>query len=428
MKIKRRDFLKLGVTASAAATMGSPLLNAFAQKRGPALGYARTDAGRWMPTTCQGCTTWCPAEVLVQEGRAVKVMGNRHSKQNDGTLCPKGHMSLQELYDPDRVKVPMKRTNPLKGKGIDPGFVPISWDEALDTIADKMMELRQAGEPEKLMVMRGRYTYMRDTIYGALPKVFGSPNGISHSAICAEAEKFGPYYTEGNWGYRDYDLSNTKYLLIWGCDPVSSNRMIPATIRRFGDVLDQATVAVVDPRLNSSAAKAHEWLPVKPGTDGALASAIAHVILTEGLWSKEFVGDFADGENRFKAGKEVDETTFTEVHSNGLVKWWNIELKDKTPAWAAKETLIPAEQTVRVARGMGKAAPRVCVWMGPGATMHVRGGYSAMAVHALNGLLGSTDNEGGPLPGAKIPVKKIPKYSAYQDELSAKHSKMQKID
>jgi len=428
MKIKRRDFLKLGVTASAAATVGSPLLNAFAQKQGRALGYARTDAGKWMPTTCQGCTTWCPAEVLVQKGRAIKVMGNRHSKQNDGTLCPKGHLSLQELYDPDRVKVPMKRTNPRKGKGIDPGFVPISWEEALDTIADKMMELRKAGEPEKLMVMRGRYTYMRDTIYSALPKVFGSPNGISHSAICAEAEKFGSYYTAGNWSYRDYDLSNAKYVLIWGCDPVSSNRMIPATIRRFGDVLDQATVAVIDPRFNSSAAKGHEWLPLKPGTDGALASAIAHVLLTEGLWSKEFVGDFADGENRFKAGKEVDETTFAEVHSNGLVKWWNIELKDKTPAWAAKETLISAEQIVRVARGLGKAAPRVCVWLGPGAAMHVRGAYSAMGVHALNGLLGSIDNEGGALATAKIPVKKIPAFSAYQDELSKKHSKMQKID
>jgi len=70
------------------------------------------------------------------------------------------------------------------------------------------------------------------------------------------------------------------------------------------------------------------------------------------------------------------------------VKWWNIELKDRTPAWAEKETLIPAAQIVRVARAMGKAAPKVTVWMGPGAAMHPRGTYYAMAVHALNGLVG----------------------------------------
>ncbi len=426
MKIKRRDFLKVSAAAGAVATLGIPKLNAFAEgEMKKDLGTAK---GEWMPTTCQGCTTWCPAEVFVQDGRAVKVKGNRHSKQNDGFLCPKGPISLQQLYDPDRVKVPMKRTNRKKGRGIDPKFVPISWDEALDTIAEKMMKLRKAGEPEKFMVMRGRYTYMRDTIYAALPKVFGSPNGISHSASCAEAEKFGSYFTHGYWSYRDYDLDNTKYVLIWGADPLSSNRMIPATIKRFGDVLDRATVAVVDPKLNTSASKAQEWLPVIPGTDGALASAIAHEILVSGLWSREFVGDFKKGKNLFKKGKTVDESAFEEKHTNGLVKWWNIELKDKDASWAEKITGIDDKQIKRIAKGMGKAAPNVCVWMGPGAAMHVRGAYSAMAVEALAGLMGSIDHKGGSMGTSTIPVNKIPEYGKYQDELAKKHSKMQKID
>ena len=424
MIIKRRNFLRGAGIWGAAIAVNGPIFNSLAL----AETSTASESGNWLPTSCQGCTTWCPAEVFVQNGRAVKVKGNRYSKQNDGFLCAKGHLSLQQLYDPDRVKVPMKRTNPLKGKGVDPKFVPITWDEALNTIADKMMDLRKNGEPEKFMLMRGRYSYMRDTIYAALPKVFGSPNGISHSAICAEAEKFGSFFTAGNWGYRDYDLSNTKYALIWGCDPLSSNRMIPATIKRFGEMLDHGTIAVVDPKLHSSAVKAHEWLPIKPGEDGALASAIAHVLLTEGLWNKEFVGDFKDGKNLFQAGKKVDESTFAEKESHGLVKWWNIELKDKSPAWAAKITLLPEEQILRVARGMGKAAPRVVVWLGPGAAMHVRGSYSAMGIHALSGLLGSIDHEGGVLATAKIPVNKIPKFSKYQDELAKKHSKMQKID
>ena len=427
MNLNRREFLQVSGTVTAGVAVAGPRLNALAQA--PADDKTKASVKEeWKATTCQGCTTWCPAQVLVQDGRAVKVRGNPISKQNQGFLCPKGHISLQELYDPDRVKAPMKRTNSKKGRGVDPKFVPISWDEALDTIADRMMELRKAEVPEQLVVLRGRYSYMRDTIYSALPKVFGSPNGISHSAICAEAEKAGSFFTAGNWGYRDYDIANAKYVLLWGCDPLSSNRMIPASITHFGDVLDKATVVVVDPRLTASAAKAHKWLPIKPGEDGALASAIAHVLLAEGLWNKEFVGDFKDGKNLFRAGQTVDEAAFEEKQTHGLVKWWNIELKDKTPAWAEKICLISAGDVTELASGLAKAAPKVTVWMGPGAAMSVRGTYSAMGVHALNGLLGSIDNVGGPTATSKIPVKKIPSYSEYQDDLAKKHSKLPKID
>jgi len=433
MRIKRRDFLKLTALAGAAVAV-----NGYAQSEQKTnslatTGEERTSSqgpGEWKPTTCQGCTTWCPAEVFVQDGRAAKVRGNRYSKQNDGTVCPRGHLSLQQVYDPDRIKVPMKRTNPEKGKGVDPKFVPISWDEALNTIADKMMELREGKEPEKYCLMRGRYTYMRDIIYDVMPKVFGSPNNISHSSTCAEAEKFGSYYTEGLWDYRDYDISNSKYILIWGCDPVASNRMVPATIRRLGDALDRATVAAIDPRLTTSAAKANEWLPLKPGTDGALALGIAHVLLTSGGWHKEFVGDFKDGENLFAAGSTVDEAAFDEKETNGVVKWWNLAVKDMTPAKAAEICGVPEDQIVRVAKGLAAAAPNVAVWMGPGAAMQARGAYSAMAVHALGGLLGSVDNEGGSLQTAKIPVNKLNKdiLGKHQDELAKKHSKMEKID
>ncbi len=178
--MERREFIRGTVAVRTAVALSGPVLKAFSKGRmeTEALEIIEgTESGTWKASTCQGCTTWCPVEVFVQDGRAVKVRGNRYSKQNDGYICPKGHLALQQRYDPDRVKVPMKRTNPEKGKGIDPGFVPITWDEALGTIADKMIELRNAGEPEKFLVMRGRYTYMRDILYSAVPKVFGSPNG-----------------------------------------------------------------------------------------------------------------------------------------------------------------------------------------------------------------------------------------------------------
>jgi len=428
MEIKRRDFLKITAVAGAVAAVGLPKLNAFAESHAQMSGDA--PKSEWIPSTCQGCTAWCPVEFLVQEGRIVKVRGNQLSKANGGYCCPRGHLMIQQTYDPDRIKVPMKRTNPVKGRGIDPRFVPISWDEALDTLADKMMELRKNNEPEKLMYMRGRYSpTSTDLCYGTLPKIFGTPNYYSHSALCAEAEKMGPGYTQGFFGYRDYDLAKTKCLVIWGCDPLSSNRQVPNAIGKFGDIFDRGNVIVVDPRLSASGAKANEWLPIKPGEDGALAAALAHVIMTEGKWSKEFVGDFKEGKNLFKSGATVDEAAFIEKQTNGVVKWWNIELKDKTPSWAAKITLIPEEQIIRTARAMGKAGSACSVWMGPGVAMSPRGTYAAMAVYALNGILGSIETEGGVFQSSSVPTEKFPEIKKpFIDEMAEHHGHGKKID
>lgn len=431
MEIKRRDFLKAGAATGAAVALGSGLkLNAFAAAKDKEAVSGSTDAGHWIPSTCQGCTQWCPVEFFVQNKRAVKVRGNQLSKVNGGYCCPRGHLMLQELYDPDRVKVPMKRTNPKKGRGVDPKFVPVSWHEALGTLADKIIELRKNNEPHKFLFIRGRYSPKTYPLaYGTLPKIIGSPNAISHSAICAEAEKFGPFATEGFWGYRDYNLQNMKCLVVWGCDPLSSNRNVPNTINKIGDLIDRGTLITVDPRLSAIAAKSHMWVPVKPGEDGALALAIAHIILTEGLWSKEFVGDFKDGSNQFKSGKTVDEAAFEGKLTSGLVKWWNIELKDRTPEWAEKICGISKTQIIKIAKALAGAAPKCAIWMGPGPVMSPRGAAASHAIYAIHGLLGCIDVEGGVLSShPKSPSASLPKIDDFLDDIAKKGGKEKKID
>ena len=426
-KMSRRTFVKASAAAGAGIALGAgltPKLTALAE----AQTAAGKEAGQWIGSTCQGCTSWCSNQVYVVDGRAVKVRGNPNSKVNGEAGCPRSHLALQQVYDPDRIKTPMKRTNPKKGRNEDPEFVPISWDEALNTIADKIMELRNNNETYKYMLMRGRYTYMRDILYDRMTKIIGSPNNISHSAICAEAEKFGPYYTEGYWGYRQYDVQRARYILLWGADPLAANRQVSHYSAVWGDAIDSATIAIAEPRLSATAAKADEWLPLKPGTDGALAVAIAHVLLTEGLWYKEFVGDFTDGQNRFVAGDFVDEETFEEIHTNGLVKWWNLELIDKTPQWAAEITGLPVEQITRVAIGYGKAAPHAISWLGGGPCMQVRGSYASMAVHALNGIVGAVDNVGGTQQSNKEYTSKFPNPDDFMDEIAKKGKKHGKID
>ncbi|MGC5328973.1 molybdopterin-dependent oxidoreductase [Brevibacillus sp. SYSU BS000544] len=430
MGLTRRDFLKISAFTGllTAGIQGAPALKTLAEtSKQPSAPGAK---GEWKASACQGCTTWCPVQVYVVNGRAIKVRGNPNSKANHGKVCPRAHLALQQMYDPDRVKVPMKRTNPKKGRNEDPKFVPISWEEAFDTIADKMLELRKNDEAHKFLLMRGRYSGVTDVIYEAMPEIFGSPNHISHSAICAEAEKFGPYYTEHYWDYRDYDLKETRYVLNWSTDPLASNRQVPHAINIWGELLDRAKVATIDPRLSVTAAKSNEWLPVIPGEDGALAVAIAHVILADGVWYKDFVGDFIkneknpEGKNLFVKGQVVPEDAFEEKYTHGLVKWWNLELKDRTPEWAAERAGIPAEQIYRVARDFANAAPRAISWLSPGSVMQVRGAYTSMAAHSLNALVGSVDNKGGTLRENKAPIGKIPDVEHYLDDIAKKKNKV----
>jgi anaerobic selenocysteine-containing dehydrogenase len=444
-KSSRRSFIKTVAITGGAVGTGAAFtskLKAFAKGDGE-IGSHSNVKGEWKSTTCQGCTSWCAIQVYVVNGRAIKIKGNPNSKVNGSECCSKSHLSLQQVYDPDRLKTPMKRTNPNKGRNEDPKFVPISWDEATNTIADKIMELRKNNETHKYMLLRGRYSYMRDVLYSRMTSIIGSKNNISHSAICAEAEKFGPYYTEGEWTYRQYDILNSRYILIWGADPLSANRQVSYYLSNWGNAMENAQVAVVEPRLTASAAKASEWLPVKPGYDSALASAIAHVILTEGLWYKEFVGDFnpLSPVKEFTAGVELPEeydtdsegkktngTVFNELHTHGLVKWWNATLKDKTPEWAAEITGISAQQIRRVASDYGKAAPHAISWVGGGVAMQPRGGYSSMMCHALNGLVGSVDNIGGTLKANKEYTMKFPSDKDFLDDIAHEGKSHKKID
>lgn len=431
MSINRRTFLKISATstAAAAATLAAPKFwdKGEAQAKIGELAY-EGEAGKWMSTTCQGCTSWCSVQGLVVGDRVIKMRGNPNSPSG-GRICPRPHLALQQQYDPDRVKTPLKRTNPQKGKGVDPQFVPITWDEAIDTIADRILELVDANESHKFMLMRGRYTYMREILYGTFPKLVGSPNNISHSAICAEAEKFGRYYTEGFWGYADVDLTNTRYLLSWGWDGLSSNRQTPWFIGTWGKMKDRAKVTAIDPRFSSTAAKADRWLPIIPGTDSALQVAMAHVILAEGKWNKAFVGDFADGKNAFTPGQNVSaDAKFNEKHTSGVVQWWNLELKDRTPEWAENITGISAKDIRDVALEFAAAGDKAVSWVSPGASMQVRGAYASLAGHALNGLVGSVDSVGGILQRSSVPHGSTPDYKPYLDSRVAKNVKNPKID
>ena len=413
---------------------------------------------RVVTSACQGCLSNCPVQVTIEDERAVRVRGNAASTATGGGVCPALAITLEQEYDPDRVAMPLRRRNPRKGRGVDPQFEPVTWDEALDEIADRMMALRRAGHPERFALAKGRSTGINEVLTRVLPEIYGTPNSFNHDSICADAEKLATGVMDGTYDYHDYDWERLECAILWGADPIASNRQKAHARRALPEAFRRgATVYVVDPRRSMTAELVEKearragaggpeacdsftrncsdagcWVPVVPGTDGALASAIARVILAEGLWNRDYVGDFEGGENLFAEASQlkgaVDESSFRERLTHGVCTWWNEELFDKTPEWAETETGVPASLIVQMARMFAGAGQRAVSWISPGVAMSARGLYSGMACYALNGLVGSVGAEGGVLAFPSLPVEKLPSTEPYRDEVARRACSQPRVD
>ncbi|WP_404416332.1 molybdopterin-dependent oxidoreductase [Marinospirillum sp.] len=398
--MSRRRFLQASGTAGAAgaAAAGVTGLTGLTQTS-----EARAARPRGETTItkniCHQCPARCGIDVYTTDGRVHGMYGSSEHPISNGKLCPKGHLGSYILYDPDRFKGPMKRTNPNKGRDEDPGFVPISWDEALDTVAARMNKLRDNNESHRFVSFYGRGWGASDAgLQGAFGKLYGSPNfSIGHSSICADGSKKAKQMTDGNSSYSAYDYANTNYLLIIGASFLESFRPYNNNMQQWGVMREKSPrtrITCVDVRMSPTMAAADRALYIKPGTDGAFALALANVIMTEGLWDKEFVGDFRDEGQSFKAGQTIPEGSFQENWVYGLTDWWNLEVKDRTPEWAEGVTGIKAEDIRKTAIEFGSTRPGIALFE-RGAAGHTNGTYNGMAIHSLNALVGSLFAEGG---------------------------------
>jgi len=398
--ISRRRFLQAtGVAGAAGATAGGFTALAPLSGEANAAPAAVTGETKITKNICHQCPARCGIDVYTTNGRVHAIYGNTDHPIANGKLCPKGHLGAYLLYDPDRFKGPMKRTNPKKGRNEDPGFVPISWDEALDTVAGRLQTLRDNGESHRFALFYGRgWGASCAGLQGDFGKLYGSPNvAIGHASMCAEGSKRAKQATDGNNSYNAYDYRNTNYILNFGASFLEAFRPYNYLMQMWGHMRSkspQTRITTVDVRMNPTMAASDRALYIKPATDGAMALAIAHVILTEGLWDREFVGNFSDPDMRFRTGERIPEGSFTEKWMHGLTEWWNEEVKDRTPEWAASITTISASNIIKVAREFGTTRPAIAI-MERGPTAHTNGTYNGMAIHALNALVGSLWAEGG---------------------------------
>ena len=388
-RLSRRKFLKL--TAMAGLSVGTIGIH---QRSHSAPSVQPGDAGaskaRWIASSCLNCPARCGITVKVAGGKALQIKGNRSSLVSEGQICPRGHIGLQVLYDPDRILSPMKRSQSKKGRGIDPQWKPVSWDQAIDEIVGKLRAMHDDFGPHRLLLLSGLNSRSNEDLLSRFAETFGTPNLVSGESLERDAEKTGNWMADGHFDVGTYDLDQTNYLLSFGADLLESAPPVARWLRKWGkfrrEKPTRTKVVDVQPRYSLTAAKSDEWIPINPGTDAALAMAIAHVIVKEELFDQRFVKEWTVGFDQYR----------------------QIVLQQYAPETVSKITGIPSETIYRIAGEFARTRPALAI-PGRAATARPGGSYAGYAIHCLNALVGSIDVPGG------ILYQESPGYRAMPD-------------
>src|SRR3990167_1351427 len=249
----------------------------------------------WVHTCCEMCPGGCGIKAHRVDGVIVKIEGDPNCPASRGKICARGQAGLMTLYDPNRIRYPMKRTNPEKGIGLDPGWVRISWEEALNILVEKLNKVRK-DDPRKLVFSTFHAKVMSDVL-PAWSSVFGSTNPRWGGYFCGQYLHSSMFLTNGTF-HCDYDADYCDYLMLFGNQTGFGAGLTPniamqkvAAARARG-----MKVVVVDPICTYAGSKADEWVPIRPGTDGALILSMINVLLNElDICDKPFLKKYTNG-------------------------------------------------------------------------------------------------------------------------------------
>ena len=371
MKITRRDFIKVSALTAAASLLDTKLdLRAFEFL--PETEESRSEGTKVVYTTCDICAMQCAMRAYVKDGVIVKLEGHPDDLQSGGRLCAKGNAGINWIYNPDRLKYPLKRTNPKKGIDEDPGFVRISWEEAFKIIADKLKEIKEKYGAKSILGIH-------EEIFPII-KALGSPNTVCHHATCQSAALWFQPLILGSILFPD--LENARYIISFGWDQAGKSKN--AFARNYAEAISRGAKAVVfDPRLSVTASKG-VWVPVKPGTDLAVALGMINVIINEKLYDHEFVENYCYG---FEELKEF--------------------IKPYTPTWASQVSDVPEETIKKVAREFATTKPGVILFFkGPGINKF-NGTRLIHAIIILLALTGNIEKRGAMLFPRVLPLARV---------------------
>ena len=396
MGLKRRDFIK--IVSGSALTL--PFLDC---SPGNYFSSVRKDqwipgVEEWVSSVCQACPGACGILVRVMDGKAVKIEGNPAHPVNKGKLCPLGQAGIQVLYNPDRIKGPMKKI----GGRMSTQWADIGWDEALDILASRLDKLKTAGEAHKFAFLTNESRGMSHELFARFMNAFGSPNLVSDASNATLVQAFA--LTQGINHPLPYDFENSNYILSFGADLLTSWPSPVESMRAFAYLRQgrpgrKAKIIQVEPRFSLTASRSDKWVPIKPGTEGLLALGLAYVIIKENLYERSYVENFTFGFDPW-----IDERG--ETHRG----FGNLILNNYQLDFVSEATGASVDTIVTLAKEFAGNKPAVAV-ADPKATDYSNGLYNALAIHSLNALVGSIDVPGGVLVKRDVPLQELPGLS-----------------
>ena len=360
--VTRRNFIKMAGLAAGGVTLSStglPLVRAARFGSGPGTDHlpgTLTDVV--VPSLCEMCVWRCGLLARVDGGRIVKLDGNPASSHSLGKLCARGQSGLLNTYDEDRVLYPLIRVGERGGGR----FRKASWEEALDYAAEKMSSIKAQYGPEA-MVFSSTHN-LSQVQFENLLNGFGSPNYGTQRSLCFNAMVTAFLLTYGveeparNYKYAEYIILTGRNMM----EAISTSE----TFQLTEAIARGAKLVVLDPRFTKTAAKAHEWIPIKPGTDLAFHLAMINVIVTEQIGDCDFVKQYVVG---------CDELPHA--------------MATYTPEWAEGITGVSAETIRRIAREFAAHGHRSMAHPGWRTSNFINSFQTERAIAALNAVVGN---------------------------------------
>ena len=392
--VNRRDFLRFtaggaaGLAASGVSLQGISTLNA-------AITAGERDVPRgpeaWSLSVCSLCPGGCGLRVRTIGKRAVKIQGNPLHPVSHGGLCPRGLAGLQLLYHPDRLVTPLENV----GSRSNPEWREVSWEEAIAKVVARLQALKDHGQAHTLVFLSGRSGRLRQRLLRRFLQAYGSPN-LLHAPTGLDSASRAVYLQQGMHEGLAYDLDRTRYLVSFGANLLEGWGSPVSTMRAFGRWRaagggQRAKFVQVDPRFSPTAARADEWIALRPGTEAALALGIAYVLITEGLHDAQFVEDHTFGFEDWRDGRGRMHMGFR-----------SLVLREYRLNDVAALTQVPVETILRVAREFGGNRPALAIGGQVSSTLP-GDPRAAMAVHSLNAMMGSLEVAGGALMRPELP-------------------------
>jgi anaerobic selenocysteine-containing dehydrogenase len=380
-RMKRRTLLKLGgMTAASAIMAGCQSKN---EKLIPYL--VPPDEGvtpglaSYYASSCTACPAGCGILVRVSEGRAKKIEGNPAHPVNRGRLCARGQAILQELYHPDRLQHPLRRSGP-RGSG---NFQKISWEEGLNLLTDRLKELQDEQNPGSLALLTTHFSGSLASLAGGFMRAFGSSHHLSFDLLAPDWLREAGRESYGSPDLPFYDLAETRYLLSFGADFVESHLSPVQYGNAFGRMRQgrntvRGHFTYVGGRLSLTAASADRWLPARPGSEGVLALGLARLILTEGLYDQAALAVSALEPEQLLA-----------------------HVQDYDLPRVAELTGLTEAAIAEVAREFADTHPALAM-AGETVAFHSNGHESVRAIQLLNALVGNLNRPGGVYPAGSV--------------------------